>query len=395
MIASKRVIAFQNASAPFLRFNYESSWARRRAEPGIADFVFGNPHDMPLPAFVESLQRSAVPQSEDWFAYKMSEPTPQATVAESLRQLRGMPFEASDIMMTTGAFSGISVALSTLVEPGEEVIFNSPPWFFYEGLIAVIDAVPVRVRVRADNFDLDLDAIQRAITTKTRAIIVNSPNNPTGKIYPEGTLKALADILDKASQRNGRTIYLLSDEAYSHILFDNNLYPSPTAYYPNTILIYTYGKVLLTPGQRIGYLALPPTMPDRAVIAQALFAAQIFAGWAFPNAILQYSLPELDKLSIDIDHLQRKRDRLFGALTEMGYELHCPQGTFYLLVKSPLADDWAFSELLADNNIFCLPGVIFELPGYFRLSLTANDEMIDAALPGFEAAIQAARQRNG
>lgn len=390
MSIPKRLIDFQDAITPFLRFNSQSTYARRRLEGGIADFVFGNPHEMPLPGFVSALQKSLVPQREDWFAYKMNEPAAQAIVAESLRSLRGLPFEADDISMTTGAFSGLSVSLAATVEAGDEVIFISPPWFFYEGLITVLGAVPVRVKIRQDNFDLDLDAIRQAITPKTRAIIVNSPNNPTGKIYPESTLKALAEILESASRRNGRPIYLLSDEAYSHILFDNNAYPSPTAYYPNTILIYTYGKVLLTPGQRLGYLALPPTMPDREMMRQALFAAQVFTGYAFPNAILQHSIADLDKQSIDITHLQRKRDRLIAALREMGYELHCPEGTFYLLVKSPIADDWAFSDVLAEKNIFCLPGSVFELPGYFRLSLTASDQMIDMALPGFEAAIHAA-----
>jgi aspartate aminotransferase len=274
------------------------------------------------------------------------------------------------------------------VEPGDEVIFNSPPWFFYEGLIAATDGVPVRVKVQPDTFDLNLDAIQRAITPRTRVIIVNSPNNPTGKIYPESTLKALADILDQASQHNGRPIYLLSDEAYSRIVFDGYPYPSPTAYYPNAILIYTYGKVLLTPGQRLGYVALPPTMPDRKAIREALSAAQIFTGYAFPNALLQHALVDLNTLSIDIAHLQRKRDRLIDALRASGYGVHRPEGTFYLLVRSPISDDWAFSEILAEHNIFCLPGTVVELPGYFRLSLTASDEMIDRAIPGFERAIR-------
>jgi aspartate aminotransferase len=249
------------------------------------------------------------------------------------------------------------------------------------------------VRVRPDNFDLDLDAIAAAITPRTRAVLVNSPNNPTGKIYPPETLAALGQLLTAASERHGRTIYLISDEAYSRILFDGVDFPSPTAYYPASLLLYTYGKTLLTPGQRIGYIALAPDFPGREALRDALFVAQLLTAYAFPNALLQHALPDLEKLSIDLAHLQRKRDRVVGELRRQGYELHVPQGTFYLLPRSPLADDLAFTDLLAEHNIFVLPGTVVEMPGHFRISLTASDEMIERALPGFAAALAAARQQ--
>jgi aspartate aminotransferase len=153
-------------------------------------------------------------------------------------------------------------------------------------------------------------------------------------------------------------------------------------------LIYTYGKTLLTPGQRVGYIALSPTMPQRERLREALYIAQLVTGFAFPNALLQHALSDLEKLSIDVRHLQHKRDWLVGALRRMGYELHTPEGTFYLLVRSPLVDDLAFIELLAEHDIFCLPGKVLEMPGYFRLSLTANDEMIEQSLSGFAATIK-------
>ncbi len=154
-----------------------------------------------------------------------------------------------------------------------------------------------------------------------------------------------------------------------------------------------YAKTLLTPGQRIGYIALSPSMSQRDVIGQAIFSAQMVTGYAFPNALLQHALPDLEKLSIDIVHLQHKRDWLVGALRDMGYSLHVPEGTFYLLVRSPLEDDNAFIDLLASHNILCLPGTIVEAPGHFRISLTANDDMIERALPGFAAALREAKQR--
>jgi len=387
---SRRIQTVAERMSPFTRYITQSTWAERQYEPGISDFVFGNPHEMPLPGLVDALQRWSIPQNELWYAYKQSEPSARAAIVASLREWRGLPFEADDIFLTNGAFAALSVALGTVVDPADEVIFISPPWFFYEALIAAAGASPVRVKIDLETFDLDLSAIAAAITAKTRAIIVNSPNNPTGKIYPPRTLEGLARLLTEASQHYDRTVYLLSDESYSRIIFDGRDYPSPTAYYPNSLLIYTYGKTLLAPGQRLGYIALPPTMPERELLRAAIFASQVMTGYAFPNALLQYALPDLEKLSIDIAHLQHKRDRLVAALRDMGYQVHVPEGTFYLLPRSPWADDWAFTDLLAEYDILCLPGAVVELPGYFRISLTANDAMIDRALPGFAAAMQRA-----
>ena len=244
-----------------------------------------------------------------------------------------MEFKPEDIFLTTGAFAGLAVTLNAVLEPGDEVIFISPPWFFYETLILAAGGVPVRVKIDPKTFDLDINAIAAAISTKTRAIIINSPNNPTGKIYPESTLKELARLLNAASSSHRRTIYLLSDEAYCRIIYEGRSFPSPTAFYPNSFLIYTYGKTLLTPGQRLGYIALPPDMPEAEMVRQALFTAQLTTGYALPNALMQYALPDLEKLSIDIEHLQEKRDHLVAELREIGYEMHVPEGTFYLLPR--------------------------------------------------------------
>jgi len=385
---ARRIEALLAATSPVLQFLTASDWTRRKGEPGIADFMVGNPQEMPLPGFVEALQRWSVPRNKDWFAYTTSDPAAKAVVAAVLRERRGMPFEADDITMTNGAFGALSVALGAIVVPGDEVIFVTPPWFFYEALILAAGATPVRVKMHPTTFDLDVDAIAGAISPHTRAIIVNSPNNPTGKIYPPETLLQLAQVLEAASARNGRPIYLLSDEAYSRILFDGKPYYSPTSYYPRSFLIYTYGKTLLTPGQRLGYIALPPTMPDREQMRFAVAMSQLATGYAVANALLQHALGDLEALSIDIAHLQRKRDRMVSALREMGYDVHVPDGTFYLLPRSPWPDDAAFAELLTVHDVFVLPGMYVELPGYFRISLTANDEMIERGLPGFAAAMR-------
>lgn len=377
---------------PLLDFYLHSPYPELHLKAGVSDFAFGNPQSMPLPGFVSALQQALTPQSKDWFAYKNSEPAAQQAVAESLQRRLGMAFVPEDIALTTGAFSALSVLCHMLAAPGEEIIYNMPGWFFYESTIVQAGATPVRVRTRADDFDLDVDAIAAAITPRTRAVIVNSPNNPSGRIYQPATLRRLAQVLEDASARHGRPIYLISDEAYSEILLGGATFTSPTAYYAHALMVYTWGKVLLTPGQRIGFIGLPPTMaPEaRAALRDMLLVAQMTLGWAFPNAILQYALPQLVSLSIDIPALERRVARMYGALTEMGYEVMRPEGTFYMNFVSPLADDVAFSRRLMEHDVLALPGSVMEMPGYIRLSLTASDEMVERSLPAFQAALAGA-----
>jgi aspartate aminotransferase len=373
---------------PLIRFFTESTWATRDpSDPDIADFVAGNPHEMVLPEYVEALQRWAVPQDKDWYAYKFNEPYAQAAAAAALRDRRGVPFEDEDIFLTDGAFAGLNITIGSITDPGDEVVFLSPPWFFYEAIIIATGAIPVRVPVKQPSWDLDLDGIADAITDRTRAIIVNSPNNPTGRIYPPDQLESLSNILTDASDVNRRPIYLVSDEAYSRIVYDDRTYWSPTSFYPFSFLVYTYGKTLLTPGTRVGYVALPPSMPDRAAVRDRMMLAQLtIGGHAVPNAVLQRALGDLEKLSVDVKALQRRRDRMVESLHSGGYDVHSPEGTFYLLPRSPIPDDIAFTERLARDKVFVLPGTLVEMPGWFRISVTGNDEMVERALPILERA---------
>jgi aspartate aminotransferase len=386
-LLSSRLLRAAAAAQPIRHF-VQSPIGQRADDPRAANFLFGNPHELPLPGFTASLQRWVVPQHKDWFRYQVHQRPAQEAVADSLRKRYGLPFLPEDILLTTGAFAGLSMLLTALTDTADDVIFVSPPWFFYEPMILAVTASPVRVCVKPPAFDLDVEAIAAAITPRTRAVILNSAHNPTGRVYGADTLRALAAVLESASAAADRPIYLLSDEAYSRIVFDGRRFETPTAYYPFSFLIYTYGKVLLSPGQRLGYVALPPAMPDRHTIGSFLTTAQMVNGWSFPNALMQYSLPDLETLSIDMSHLQRKRDRLVSALRGMGYELAAPESTFYLLPRSPLPDDGAFCERLAAHDVLCIPGRVFDLPGYFRISLTASDDMIDRAMEGFEAAIR-------
>jgi len=366
--------------------------AALRAKHGneICDFAAGNPQEGAIEGYTQALKRWADVREPDWFAYKVSEPEAQGVVAGSLRTYLGIPFEPEDIALTNASIAALAVTLRTVCEPGDEVIIVSPAHYLYEPLIRAVGASTVRVKVLWETFDLDLDAVAGALTPRTRAMIVNTPHNPTGKIFPPATLRQLAGLLTAASERH-QPIYLLSDEAYNRILFDQRPFTSPAAYYPRTFLIYSYGKVLLAPGQRIGYIAVHPQMPEREMFHGALFAGQLATGYAWPNALLQHALPDLNRFSVDLKQLQARRDRMVGALRELGYELHVPEATFYLLPRSPISDDERFCAWLAEEKIIAQPGSFMDLPGYFRLSLTATDEMIERSLPGFARAMIRAR----
>jgi aspartate aminotransferase len=351
------------------------------------DFTFGDPREMAPEEYVAALREAAVPQHPGWFGYTWYDPTAQEAAATSLARLTGLPFEPADMLLTTGGFAALSVGMKVVADAGDEAIYSLPPWFAYEALLVEAGLVPVKVRISPATFDLDLDAIAAAITPRTRIVIVNSPNNPTGRVYSAETLRRLAAVLDEASARHGRRIFILSDEPYNRIVFSGERFETPAAFYPYTLIAYSYGKTLLAPGQRIGYLALPPTLPEREALRQAVQNLQIAVGFAFPNAVMQYALPELERQSLDVAALERRRDLMVDALTAMGYDVHRPQGTFYLFPRSPLADDQAFARLLAEQGILVLPGTLFETPGFFRICLTATEEMCERSLPRFAAAI--------
>lgn len=384
---SRRVSRIASPRPLRLLFEFmQDFYDERRHLPGTLDFTLGDPHEMPSPAYVSALRDALTPENELWFAYKMNEPTAQRAAAASLRRIVDLPFEADDIHLTTGGFAAIALALKTVADPGDEVVYSLPPWFLYESLVLEAGLVPVKVPIDAETFDLDVDAIAAAITPQTRIVIVCTPNNPTGRIYPAGTLRRLATVLDEASSRNGRRIFIISDEPYNRIVYDGVAFRSPAEFYPYTFIAYSYGKTLLAPGQRIGYLALPPTMPDREQLREAIRTLQFATGFIFPNAVLQHALPRLEELRFDIDLFQRKRNIMVDALRDIGYRVHRSDGTFYLFPEAPIPDDMAFVNVLAERGILVVPGRIFETPGFFRISLTATMGTIEASLPGFAAA---------
>lgn len=386
MSVSSRIRAADAAFAAVRNFYSASRYSARRHEPGISDFTFGNPHEMPLQGIVAAIRGRAVPHDKNWFAYKTSEEESRRFLADTLGAELGLAFEAEDIALTAGAFAAIMVAFRLVLDAGDEAVFSTPAWFCYEPMLLAADAVPRKVPLKPPGFDLDLAAIDAAIGPRTRLVIVNTPHNPTGRIYGGDMLRQLGELLERASARFGRRIYLLSDEPYRRLRFDERAFVSPAALYPWTLISYSYGKVLLAPGQRLGYLAVSPLMPeqDRHALRDAFFSAQMALGWCFPNAVMQYAIPDLERLSIDKKALAGRRDILTETLSRAGYEVLPPEGTFYLWIKWPEGNPDRMWNALADRDVFVMPGSIMNAGPYFRISLTASDEMVARALPIFE-----------
>ena len=238
-VISARMIATDAAFEVVKTFFFSSRYAERRLEPGICDFTFGNPHEMPLEGIVTAIRERAIPHDKNWFAYKTSEQDPRAFVAERLGRELDLTFEPGDIALTAGAFAAIMVAFRLVVDAGDEVIYSEPAWFCYEPMLLAANAVPRRVKLQASTFDLDLAAVKSAIGPKTRLVIVNTPHNPTGRIYSRASLEALADLLERASARIGHRIFLLSDEPYRKLRFDGRDFTSPAALYPWTLISYS------------------------------------------------------------------------------------------------------------------------------------------------------------
>lgn len=389
MFPPRTPVHVQNAHKQIIPiFDFLATYERWVSEAGgtYCDFALGNPQTMPMPEFVAALREAAIPKNPTWYAYKMSEPESREIVRQTLNALTGLDYPPENIFMTNGATGGLLVVMNALIGTDDEVIVNSPPWFFYEGMILQRGGKPVVIAVDPQTFDPDLLAMERAITERTRFVILNSPNNPTGRVYSPDTLKRIGAILEAKSKRIGRPIYLLSDEVYRKVVYDGATFHSPTKFYKNSIMVYSYGKTLLTPGQRIGYVALSPGMDHVEELRTIMLSSQILSGWAMTSALMQYSLPDLEGISIDVAGLERRRDRFVNGLRDRGYEVRSPEGAFYIMPRSPIEDDVAFAGMLAKDGVFCLPGSVVHMKGYLRASVTGTEEMIERALPIFAAA---------
>jgi aspartate aminotransferase len=372
-----------------------ASWIRKMFEEGIRlaaihgaenvfDFSIGNPNVDPPETFQRALEAVVADCSPGVHGYMPNAGYNEArdAVAAYLSNDQGVPVAGENVVMTVGAGGALNVIFRTVMDPGDEAIVSKPYFVEYANYLDnhLAKLVPV---VSKSDFDLDLEAISAAINPKTRVMLLNSPNNPTGRIYPMATLKALGELLQEKSREIGRIIYLVSDEPYRRIVFDGNRVPPVFSAYASTLIATSYSKELSLAGERIGYVAANPTAPGIETIMPGLILANRVLGYINAPALMQRVITRLQGVEVDVTLYQRNRDVLYQTLTEAGYEVFKPEGAFYMFPRSPIADDMAFAKELLEHLVLVTPGSGFGTPGYFRIAFCVEARVVDAALPVF------------
>ncbi len=376
----------------------QGSWIRRMFEAGIAlkaqygadkvfDLSLGNPIMEPPEEFNAELRRLAANPAAGMHRYMPNAgyPETRAAVAATLRGETGLPFAGGDIVMSCGAAGAINVVLRATLNPGDEVIILAPYFGEYVYYVANHNGQAVIAPTTAD-FRLDLDAIAAAITPRTRGLIINSPNNPSGVVYTTGEIRELAELLRRKQSELNREVYIISDEPYRRLIYDGWTYPQIFPHYDRTIVVNSHAKDLGLPGERIGYIAVHPDYPGKGELVDGLIFCTRTLGFVNAPALMQHLVRALQDASVDVAEYQRKRDFLYAGLTELGYAVVKPQGAFYLFPQSPLADDAAFVDALQDWQVLAVPGRGFGVPGHFRLSYCVEDWVLAGALEGLAGA---------
>ncbi len=372
-----------------------SSWIRKMFEEGnvrrakygaenVFDFSLGNPDLEPPARFRQVLNELINDPSPRQHAYMPNAgliETRQA-VADYLNKNNRPNFTPDEIVMTVGAGGALNAVLKTILNPGDEVIIPKPYFVEYDFYLDNHQGVPKPVASK-DDFSLDFDTISDAVTEKTKAVLIDSPNNPTGKVYQEGELKELAGVLAHYSQKLGEPIYLISDEPYRKIIYDGISVPSIFDLYDESFVVTSFSKDLSLPGERIGYAAANPEMSDKKMIIAGMVLSNRILGYVNAPALMQRAIKFLLEESVDISVYQKRRDKLCDALASLEYDFVRPGGAFYLFPRTPIEDDVAFVAALREENILTVPGRGFGGPGHFRIAYCVSEDVIDRALPGF------------
>jgi len=384
------------ASHKILECVEKSSWIRKMFEEGILrkkkygpenvfDFSLGNPNLEPPPSFNRVLNEMVNDTRPGLHGYM-----PNAGFVETRQSVAGYlnksnrpNFTAEEIVMTVGAGGGLNIVLKTILNPGEEVIIPSPYFVEYNFYLDNHQGVPQIVSTKSD-FSIDCEVIQEAITEKTRAVLINSPNNPTGKVYGEDELKELGSILSHYTKKFGSPIYLISDEPYRKIIYDGVSVPSIFDVYNESLVVTSFSKDLSLAGERIGYVAANPDMSDKKSVLAGLVLCNRILGYVNAPALMQRVVSDLLEKSVEISTYKKKRDMICDSLASFGYDFIKPEGTFYVFPRTPVEDDVAFVTALQDENILTVPGSGFGGPGHFRIAYCVSDDVINGSLPGFE-----------
>ncbi len=390
-------------SKKMLDFAERSSWIRKMFEEGakmkaefgadnIFDFSLGNPDVPPPPQFRKAMAAAIDEEAPGIHGYMPNPgyPAVRDAVAAQISIEQGIAVSGSDMLMTCGAAGGLNVVMKALLDPGDEVVILAPFFVEYNFYIDNHGGVAKIVNT-AEDFSLDLAAIEAALTERTKAIIINSPNNPTGQVYSAEELAELGKILAAAGDRFGTVIYMIADEPYRKIIYDGLEVPSVFKASRNMILVSSYSKDLSLPGERIGYIAVHPDITDKAPLLGSMALANRILGFVNAPALMQRVVAKLQGVTVDNSIYARRREMFCKILSEAGYEFVPPKGAFYMFPKSPIADDAKFVALLQEQQILAVPGRGFGMPGYFRLAFCVEDSVIAGSIDGFKAAMAAAK----
>jgi aspartate aminotransferase len=372
-----------------------ASWVRRMFEEGeqlkrmygdenVFDFSLGNPNLEPPASLKKALKALAdcpIPGMHRYMPNCGYSDTRKA-IAQYLEEESGLPFKENHVVMTVGAAGGLNVVFKALLDDGDEVIVPTPYFMEFKSYIENCGGVIRLVETNSD-FSLNLLNIEKAIGEKTKAILINSPNNPTGVVYDGDSLEGIGEILKKKSLKLGKTIHLITDEAYRRIVFDHFPLPNVFRCYPHSIRVTSHSKDLSLPGERIGYVAVSPLCEDLDEMIAAIIFANRTLGFVNAPALMQRLVAPLQRNSVNVREYEEKRDLFYNSLKSFGYEVVKPQGAFYLFPKAPIEDDVVFVKELQSKRILTVPGRGFGKPGYFRIAYAVDKKVIEGSLPGF------------
>ena len=378
----------KNSSAIRAMFEEGNRLAKLYGAENVFDFSLGNPN-VPAPEAVKTAIREMLDEEDPLVLHGYTNSNAgyedvRQVIADSLNERFGTSFQAKNLIMTVGAAGGLNVILKTLVNPGDEVITFAPYFGEYRSYTANYDGVLVEISPNTEDFQPKLDEFEQKISAKTKAVIVNTPNNPTGVVYSEETIKKMAAILEAKQKEFGTDIYLISDEPYRELAYDGVEVPYLTKYYANTIVGYSYSKSLSLPGERIGYLVIPDEAADSEDIISAATVANRILGFVNAPTLQQKVIAKCINEKTDISYYDRNRETLYNGLKELGFSCIKPQGAFYLFVKSPVENEKEFVAAAKKYNILIVPGSSFGCPGYVRLAYCVAYETIVNSLPKFK-----------
>lgn len=388
MIADKMVDLVKNSSAIRAMFEEGKIMAAKYGAENVYDFSLGNPN-VPAPAEVkkavfEELEKED-PVVLHGYMNNSGYEDVRAAIADSINRRFQTSFGEQNIIMTVGAAGGLNVILKTLLNPGDEVIVIAPYFGEYNSYVSNYDGKIVVVSPNTENFQPNLEELEQKITANTKAVIINSPNNPTGVVYSEDTIRKMADILRGKEKELGTDIYLISDEPYRELVYDGIKVPYLTKYYENAIIGYSYSKSLSLPGERIGYLVIPDEVSDAEDVIAAANVATRILGYVNAPSLMQKVVAKCLDAKVDVPFYNRNREALYNGLKELGFECIKPEGAFYLFVKSPVEDEKVFCAAAKKYNILIVPGSSFACPGYVRIAYCVSYETIMNSMPGFKA----------